>query len=90
MPVRVESPYLTSITRNSNSTDKPEVDGALILLPSLHQCSDLRYLKLIKATQKGKKSKQGCEVTGDRTRDLSHRRPRTNQLCHPFSLTGKV
>ena len=27
------------ITRNSNSTDKPEVDGALILLPPLNQCS---------------------------------------------------
>jgi len=42
------------------------------------------YLKLIKATRKGKKSKQGCGVTGNRTRDLSHRRPRTNQLCHPL------
>ena len=29
---KVKQPYLTSITRNSNSTDKPEVDGALILL----------------------------------------------------------
>ena len=43
--VKVKQPYLTSITRNSNSTDKPEVDGALILLPSLHQCSVLRVFK---------------------------------------------
>ena len=39
--------YLTSITRNSNSTDKHNVDGALILLPLLHQCSVLRLLKLL-------------------------------------------
>ena len=29
---KVKQLYLTSITRNSNPTDKPEVDGALILL----------------------------------------------------------
>ena len=43
--LKVKQPYLTSITRNSNSTDKPEVDGALILLPPLHQCSFLRVFK---------------------------------------------
>ena len=40
-----QEPYLTSITRNSNSTDKPEVDGALILLPPLHQWSVFRVFK---------------------------------------------
>ena len=44
---KAKQPYLTSITRNSNSTDKPEVDGALILLPPLHQCS---FLQVFKAT----------------------------------------
>ena len=34
-----------SITRDSNSTNKLEVDGALILLPSLHPCSVLRVFK---------------------------------------------
>ena len=51
-----------SITRDSNSTDKPEVDGALKILPPLHQCSVLRVFKATKATLKGKKSKQGCEI----------------------------
>ena len=43
--VKVKQPYFTSITRDSNSTDKLKVDGALILLPSLHQCSVLRVFK---------------------------------------------
>ena len=43
--VKVKQPYFTSITRDSNSTDKLEVDGALILPPSLHQCSVLRVFK---------------------------------------------
>ena len=43
--VKVKQPYLTLITRNNNSTDKPEVDGALILLPPRHQCSVLRVFK---------------------------------------------
>ena len=47
-------------------TDKLEVDVALILSPSLHQCSVL--------------TTKGCDLTGDRTPDLAHRRPRTNQL----------
>ena len=29
--VKVKSPYFTSIVRNSHPTNKPEVDGALIL-----------------------------------------------------------
>ena len=29
----------------------------------------LGYLKRVKATQKGEKWKQGCDVTGDRTQD---------------------
>ena len=28
----------------------------------------------------GRRCAQGCDVTGDRTRDLAHRRPLTNQL----------
>ena len=47
---------LTSITRNSNLTDKHEVDGALILLPTLHYCSVLRVFKGTLATENGKKS----------------------------------
>ena len=42
---KVKQPYFTSITRDSNSTDKLEVDGTLILPPSLHQCSVLRVFK---------------------------------------------
>ena len=48
--------YLTSITRNSNLTDKPEIDGTLILLPTLHECSVLRVFKGTLAKQNGKKS----------------------------------
>ena len=69
------------ITCDHYSTDKLEVDTALILAPSLHQCSVLRVLKLVKATLTGEKLKQRYDVTGDRTWDLSHRRPRTDQLC---------
>ena len=37
------------------------------------------YLKLLKATQKGKTSKEGFVVaSGNRTGDVPHRRPRTN------------
>ena len=48
------------MARISNSTEKPEVDGALILLPTLHQNSVLRVFKATQAKMKGKKSKQGC------------------------------
>ena len=45
----LKQPYLTSITRNSNPTDKPEVDGALILLPRLAISAPFYgYLKLLK------------------------------------------
>ena len=62
-------------------TDKLEVNSALILSLSLHQCSVLSVkIKVkVKATQKGEKLKQGCDlVTGDRSRDLAHRRTYTN------------
>ena len=37
------------------------------------------YLKLLKATRKGKTSKEGFVVaSGNRTGDVTHRRPRTN------------
>ena len=45
LPKKVKQPHFTSITRDSNSTDKLEVDGALILTPSSHQCSVLRAFK---------------------------------------------
>ena len=39
------------------------------------------YLKLLKATRKGKKSKKGFVVaSGNRAGDVPHRRPRTNYL----------
>ena len=30
--------------------------------------------------------KQGYDVTGDPPRDLVHRRPRTDQMCHPWLM----
>ena len=42
---------------------------------SLHQRSVLIYLKLVKATQKGEKLKQGRNITRNRTRVLAHQRP---------------
>ena len=69
------SPYFPSATRNSTSTDKAEAGGALILHPSLHQCTILRVFK---ATRKGKKSKQRFEVT---PRNCIWKLPRTNLLC---------
>ena len=60
-------------------TDKLEVDGGILLPPSLHRCSKgkgiSRQSKL--HSQKGEKLKQGCDVTGDRTWDLTHQRQRT-------------
>ena len=32
--------------------------------------------------------KQGRNVTGDPTRDLVHRRPRTDQMCHPWLMVN--
>ena len=66
---KVKQPYFTLITRDRDSTDQLEVDSALIFL---------RALKLLKATQTGENSKQRYDATGDRTRDLSHRRPLTD------------
>ena len=48
LKAKVKQPYLTSITRNSNSTNKPEVDGALILLPLSISAPFYGYLKLLK------------------------------------------
>ena len=81
--VKVKIPYFTSVVRKGHDlTNKREVEGKPILLLSRHQCSDLRVFTLLKATRQGKKSKEGFVVThGNRTRELSHRRSRTNQLC---------
>ena len=46
---KVKQPYLMSITCNSNSTDKPEVNSALILLPLYISAPFYRYLKLLKS-----------------------------------------
>ena len=67
----VKQSYLTSITRNSNSTDKPEVDGALILLPPLHQCSVLRVFKATKLYGK-ERSRNKDARSGNQTQDLLH------------------
>ena len=48
-------------------TDKLEVDGALLLPPSLHQCS---FLRVFKASQSYTERREA--ETGDRTRDLAH------------------
>ena len=54
------------------TTDKLDVDGALIL-PRLSINAPFKgYLKLDKATQKGEKLKQGYGVTADRTGDLAY------------------
>ena len=87
--IKVKSPYFMSVAQNSHYlTNKPEADSELILPPSLHQCSVLRVLKdIYQATRKRKKSKQGFEVTpGNRSQDLSHGWPCTNQPCQSLSL----
>ena len=78
------SPYFPSATRNSTSTDKAEAGGALILHPSLHQCTILRVFK---ATRKGKKSKQRFEVT---PRNCIRKLPRTNPLCYMLVQLGEL
>ena len=51
-------------------------------LPPLYQCFVFRVFKASQSlTQKGEKLKQGCDVTGDQTRDLTHQRPHPNQQC---------
>ena len=63
---------------------KLEVDSALILLSPLPSFLSINapfdgYLKLLKATRKGEKLKQGRDVTGiELGTPLVHRRPRTN------------
>ena len=72
-----------------NSTDKLEVDRALILPPSLHQCSVFKVFKAtVRATQKGEILTQGRDVSGDRSRDLAHRTMYTNQQS--CSLTAAL
>ena len=47
-----------------SSTDKLEVDRALILTPSLHQCAVFKVLKAtVRATQKGEILTQGRDVS---------------------------
>ena len=67
---------------NSHPTSKSEADGTLIIFTPVFISAPLyRYLKLLKATRRGKKVKGGLEVTpGIGTWDLPHRRPPTNQL----------
>ena len=64
----IKQQHFSSITHDSNSTDKLEDEGALILTPPPPSPTMLRF----KATQKGEKSKQGCDFTEDRTPDIAH------------------
>ena len=67
-----------SVARNSHMINQPEANGALVLPPLSITASFYGYLKL----RKGKKVKEGFEVTpGNRTREFSHRRLCTSQLC---------
>ena len=80
-------PYFPSATRNRTSTDRAKASGALILPPSPPLSLSISapfygYLKLLKATQKGKKSKQRFEVT---PRNCIRKLPRTNPLCWTFN-----
>ena len=64
--------YLTSITRNTNSTDKPEVDGALILIPvsiSTPFYGNLKLLKLLRT----ERSRSEDVRSEERTWDLLHK-----------------
>ena len=76
-------PYFPSATRNSTSINKADAGVALILPPSPPPLSNSApfygYLKLLKATRKGKKSKQRFEVT---PRNCIRNLPRTNPLCY--------
>ena len=49
----------------------------------------LRVFKATQATQNGEKSKQGCEIRESNSGPLA-RRPRTNRLCHPRSLSPRL
>ena len=82
---KVKSPYFTSVARNGHLTNKPETDGALILTPPPpNPPRPLSPTVLLRFTRKGKKSKEGFEVSHNRTGDLPQRRLRTNQLRETF------
>ena len=49
--------------------DKLEVDGTLTVTPPLFINAPFQASQ---SCTKGEKLKQGCDVTGDRTRDLAH------------------
>ena len=67
-----------SITRarNGNSTDKPEVDGALILNPALYQCSVSRVLNMYLLTEwegrTGKYLARGHFFSGNKIWNVAH------------------
>ena len=42
---KAKSPYFKSVAGNGRLTNNTEADGALILTPSLQQCSVLRIFK---------------------------------------------
>ena len=66
---KIKQQHFSSITHDSNSTDKLEDEGALILTPPPPPSPTMLRFK---ATQKGEKSKQGCDFTEDRTPDIAH------------------
>ena len=59
---KVKSPYFTLVAQNSHLTDKPEADGTPPTFLSI-SAPFYKYLRLLKATWKGKKLKDGIEVT---------------------------
>ena len=62
--VKVKSPpFFTLVPGNCHFTNKPEADSMLILPPLSISALFNEYLKLLKATGKGKKSKEGLGVT---------------------------
>ena len=44
---KIKQQHFSSITYDSNSTDKLEDDGVLVLTPSLQQCSGIRVYKAL-------------------------------------------
>ena len=52
--------------------------------PSKHQCFVLRVFE-VTSSYTERREVETRMITGNRTRDLTHRRPRTNQLRHPCS-----
>ena len=51
---------------------------------SKHQCFVLRVFEVTSSYTEGREVETRM-ITGNRTRDLTHRGPRTNQLRHPCS-----